>query len=78
MYEVQRRQGLGCSKKEGTSFKNQLTQGPNRKKTGPLGEDLQKLGTSWLWSCTNVFGVTANLGSFSHTGLLFSLFRHEQ
>ena len=33
--------------------------------------DLQNLSTSWLWSRTNVFGVTANLGSFSLTDIFF-------
>jgi len=46
--------------------KKQLVGGPNGKKVGLLGVDLQKLGASWAWSCTNVFGVTADLGSLSH------------
>lgn len=48
---------------------NQLVQGPNGKKVGPLGVDFKKLGTSWLWSRTNVFGVTADLGSLSLTDI---------
>lgn len=52
-------------------FLNQLVQGPNRKKVGLLGVDLKKLGTSWLWSRTNVFGVTAGLGSLSLTDIFF-------
>lgn len=52
-------------------FLNQLVQGPNRKKVGLLGADLKKLGTSWLWSRTNVFGVTADVGSLSLTDIFF-------
>lgn len=47
--------------------------GPSRKKVGPLGADLKKLGTSQLWPCSSDFGVTANVGSLSQS-LFFLLY----
>lgn len=58
-------------KERSNYFLKSTSLGNKWKEGGLLGMDLQNLSTSWLWSRTNVFGVTANLGSFSLTDIFF-------